>query len=225
MDGEGVESLSGRATEITEEVSQGSYEELKRGLECVLFVAPRPLTVKELSDILQVSEKKAEGLVIRLAQEYRERSGLLIVEVAGGWRMVTAPEYAPYVRRVFPAPKARLSRSALEVLAIITYHQPISRPEIEALRGVDSEGAIQSLLEYGLIRVVGHRSGAGRARLFGTTTKFLEVFGLRSINDLPPLSEWQERAADILSQRLKEEGGDAQQETVSPSGPFDGQKN
>ncbi len=171
---------------------------LRKALECLLFSAPGPLSTDELAEMLEVAPSDVVILLRCLQQAYEGRSGLMIVEVAGGWRMVTSPQFGPYVRRLHPAPKVRLSKSSLEVLAIIAYHQPISRPEIESLRGLDSEGAIQSLLEHGLIQVVGHRPGAGRARLFATTRKFLELFGLRSLEDLPTLSDWLERAQQIL---------------------------
>jgi segregation and condensation protein B len=130
---------------------------------------------------------------------------LAIVEVAGGWRMVTRPEFAAYISRLHPLQRIRLSRGSLEVLAIIAYHQPITRPEIEQLRGVDSSAAIQSLLEHGLIQVVGYKETVGRPRLYATTQKFLELFGLRSLDELPPLREWQEQAAKLLAESRNEE--------------------
>lgn len=175
-------------------------EQLKRALECVLFVATKPLPLEEVARILQVPLDEALMLLNELAVEYERRSGLAIVEVAGGWRMVTKPEYEPYVARVHPPQKIRLSKGSLEVLAIIAYHQPVTRPEIEQLRGVDSSAAIQSLLEHGLIQVVGYKETVGRPRLYATTQKFLELFGLKSLDELPPLREWHEQAAKLFAE-------------------------
>ncbi len=179
---------------------ESDHEELKKALECVLFLATRPLRLEEVSRILQIPLDEALMLLNELAVEYERRSGLAIVEVAGGWRMVTRPEFAPYIARIHPLQKIRLSRGSLEVLAIIAYHQPITRPEIEQLRGVDSSAAIQSLLEHGLIQIVGYKETVGRPRLYATTQKFLELFGLRSLEELPPLKEWQEHAAKLMAE-------------------------
>ncbi|MER3501383.1 MAG: SMC-Scp complex subunit ScpB [Candidatus Fervidibacterota bacterium] len=185
-------------------MAEQTREQLRKALECLLFVATKPLPPEEIARILQVSLDEAFMLLNELAVEYERRSGLAIVEVAGGWRMVTRPEFADYIARLHPPQKVRLSRGALEVLAIIAYHQPITRPEIEQLRGVDSSTAIQSLLEHGLIQVVGYKETVGRPRLYATTQKFLELFGLRSLEDLPPLRQWQEQAAKLLAENLSE---------------------
>jgi len=185
-------------------MAEQTREQLRKALECLLFVATKPLPLEEIARILQVSLDEAFMLLNELAVEYERRSGLAIVEVAGGWRMVTRPEFADYIACLHPPQKVRLSRGALEVLAIIAYHQPITRPEIEQLRGVDSSTAIQSLLEHGLIQVVGYKETVGRPRLYATTQKFLELFGLRSLEDLPPLRQWQEQAAKLLAENLSE---------------------
>jgi segregation and condensation protein B len=189
-------------------IDEQTRDQLKKALECVLFVATKPLPLEEVARILQVPLDEALMLLNELAVEYERRSGLAIVEVAGGWRMVTRPEFAAYISRLHPPQRIRLSRGSLEVLAIIAYHQPITRPEIEQLRGVDSSAAIQSLLEHGLIQVVGYKETVGRPRLYATTQKFLELFGLRSLDELPPLREWQEQAAKLLAESRNEEGKD-----------------
>lgn len=175
--------------------------ELRKALEGVLFVATKPLSLDEIARILEVPLSEALMLLNELSVEYERKSGLAVVEVAGGWRMVTRPECAQYIARIHPPQRARLSRGGLEVLAIIAYHQPITRPEIEQIRGVDSTAAIQSLLEHGLIQIIGHKELPGRPRLFSTTHRFLELFGLRSLDDLPPLREWQEQAEKLLAEK------------------------
>ncbi|MGQ9462509.1 MAG: SMC-Scp complex subunit ScpB [Candidatus Fervidibacter sp.] len=186
-------------------MDEQTRRQLRKALECILFVATKPLPLEEIARILEVPLDEALMLLTELAVEYERRSGLAVVEVAGGWRMVTRPEFAPYISRVHPPQRVRLSRGSLEVLAIIAYHQPITRPEIEQLRGVDSSAAIQSLLEHGLIQVVGHKETIGRPRLYATTRKFLELFGLKSLDELPPLREWQEQAAKLLAESKNEE--------------------
>ncbi|MFA0760994.1 MAG: hypothetical protein HZLCBSQH_001097 [Candidatus Fervidibacterota bacterium] len=194
-------------TELRESEAPADPKELERqrtfwrkALECLLFVAPRPLSLDELGHLLEAPLDEVLMLLNELAVDYERRSGLAIVEVAGGWRMVTRPEFAPIIARLNPPQRMRLSRGSLEVLAIIAYHQPITRPEIEQIRGIDSSAALQSLLEHGLIQVVGHKEAPGRPRLYGTTQKFLELFGLRRLEDLPPLREWQEKAAELLNE-------------------------
>ncbi len=191
---------------FSQPIDEQTRDQLKKALECILFVATKPLPLEEVARILQVPLDEALMLLNELAVEYERRSGLAIVEVAGGWRMVTRPEFAVYISRLHPPQRIRLSRGSLEVLAIIAYHQPITRPEIEQLRGVDSSAAIQSLLEHGLIQVVGYKETVGRPRLYATTQKFLELFGLRSLDELPPLREWQEQAANLLAEARNEEG-------------------
>lgn len=190
---------------VPQTMDEQTRRQLRKALECILFVATKPLPLEEIARILEVPLDEALMLLNELAVEYDRRSGLAIVEVAGGWRMVTRPEFAPYISRIHPPQKVRLSRGSLEVLAIIAYHQPITRPEIEQLRGVDSSAAIQSLLEHGLIQVVGHKETIGRPRLYATTQKFLELFGLKSLDELPPLREWQEQAAKLLAEAKNEE--------------------
>ena len=187
---------------------------LKKALECVLFVATKPLSLDEVARILEVPLDEALMLLNELAVEYDRRSGLAVVEVAGGWRMVTRSDFAPYIARLHPPQRVRLSRGALEVLAIIAYHQPITRPEIDQIRGVDSTASLHSLLEHGLIQVVGHKDVPGRPRLYATTQRFLELFGLRSLEDLPPLQEWQEQAKRLLASPSAEPPGREHPETA-----------
>lgn len=192
---------------VPQTMDEQARQQLRKALECILFVATKPLPLEEIARILEVPLDEALMLLNELAVEYERRSGLAVVEVAGGWRMVTRPEFALYISRIHPPQRVRLSRGSLEVLAIIAYHQPITRPEIEQLRGVDSSAAIQSLLERGLIHVVGHKETIGRPRLYATTQKFLELFGLKSLDELPPLREWQEQAAKLLAEAKNEEQG------------------
>lgn len=163
-----------------------------RGLEAVLFLAERPLDVVTLSAALECAPMEVEPLLEELGQRLVERqSGLVLRNVAGGWRMYTAAETREYVERhVLAGKSGRLSQAALETLAVIAYKQPISRTEVGEVRGVNADGAVRSLVARGLIEEVGRDDGPGQAVLYGTTSEFLEKIGLESIDDLPPLTDF-----------------------------------
>jgi segregation and condensation protein B len=157
-------------------------------VEGLLFASDAPLEVERIRDVLRLdSVEEARGLVTALRERYeREARALQITEVAGGYRMVTRPELAPWlIRLARTRTRVRLSRAALEALAIVAYKQPVSRPEIDAVRGVNSEGVLDNLLERRLVRIAGRKEAPGRPFLFETTREFLVAFGLRDLDDLP----------------------------------------
>ncbi len=164
-------------------------------LECVLFMADRPLSLGELSDLLEISTPAVRQLFECLDGNY---VGIHVIEVAGGYQLVTKPEYADYMRRLHEPPKLRMSPASLETLAIIAYRQPITRPEIEALRGVNSDGVVNTLLEHDLICERGHKEAPGRPMRYGTTDSFLTRFGLASITALPDIATFVEQQARPL---------------------------
>lgn len=178
------------------EPPQPNEERLKRAIECLLFISEKPLRISELKEVLEVDASLAQRLLSELMDEYDKRSGLAILEVAGGYQMVTRPEYAFYVSKLRQPRRIRLSRAALETLAIIAYRQPITHPEIEHIRGVDSSGCIARLLELGLVRVAGRKSAPGRPYLYATTERFLDVFGLKDLSELPPVEQWHMKVAE-----------------------------
>jgi segregation and condensation protein B len=149
------------------------------------------VTAKQLAELLQVDEASLLRVLHALQERYRDASsGLQIVQAADAFYMTTKPELAPYLEKVRqPSSTASLSQAALETLAIIAYRQPITRIDIEDIRGVKSEKPIQTLLNRGLIQEVGRREGVGRPILYGTTKRFLEQFGLNRLEDLPPLEQ------------------------------------
>ncbi|MEW6031344.1 MAG: SMC-Scp complex subunit ScpB [Bacillota bacterium] len=164
-------------------------ETVKGALEALLLVASEPLTPRRAAGILGLTEAQARAYLRLLAAEYEERrGGLEVIEVGGGYRLVSRPEFDVYISRLEPtrAP-APLSAAAVETLAIVAYRQPVTRAGIEAVRGVRCEGVLGTLLERGLIEEVGRGEGPGRPILYGTTSRFLEYFGLRDLADLPPL--------------------------------------
>ena len=159
-------------------------------LEALLFASDTPLEPERIREVLELpSVEAARALVEELSVRYAAR-GLQIVEVGGGYRMVTRPELQPWlVRLTRSRTKQRLSRPALETLAIVAYKQPVSRPEVDALRGVSSEAVLENLLERRLIRIPGRKDAPGRPYLFETTREFLVAFGLRDLGDLPKVED------------------------------------
>lgn len=161
-------------------------------LEAILFTAgSNGLNIDEIAQVLQLSAGEAQALCEELRHRYVEQaSGIQLVELAGTWQLVTKPEFVDYVRRMATAPtSAHLSAAALEVLAIVAYQQPITRADIEAIRGVQSDRAVSTLVHRQLIAQCGRQETPGRPILYGTTDTFLQTFGLRSLQDLPPLPE------------------------------------
>jgi segregation and condensation protein B len=154
------------------------------GLEAVLFMAAEPLGAAELAEILDVTPAGAEELCRELAAVFEGR-GVQIGRVAGGYQVATRPEYGPYVAKLHKPERFRLSRAALETLAIIAYKQPATRPEVEAVRGVNSDSAIDTLTQYQLVCEAGRKEAPGRPVLYRTTDSFLGHFGLNSVEDLP----------------------------------------
>jgi segregation and condensation protein B len=183
------------AEEISQQItSPEETVDLTAALECLLFLAEEPLPEGELARLLEVTPAKAREIAETLQQRFEGR-GLQLVKVAGGWRLCTRPAYADFIARLHEPAKIRLSRPALETLAIIAYRQPVTRPEIEAVRGVNVDGVITTLLSYNLVEERGRKEAPGRPMLYGTTTEFLSHFGLDKVEDLPPLPEAQEEAA------------------------------
>jgi len=169
--------------------------EQKRIVEAILFVSNKPITIEQAKDVLEgVDGREIRRLIYELKGEYeKEGRSFQVTEVAGGFQMVTHSTYSPWLKKLYKnRQKNRLSRAALESLAIIAYRQPISRAEIEAIRGVNAEGVLATLLEKGLVKITGRRETVGRPLIYGTTREFLEYFGLNSLKELPQLKEFKE---------------------------------
>jgi len=165
-------------------------DERLSALLAVFFAAGKPLAAVELAKGLELEEEAVIRRVQQLEKLLADGSyGVALEEVAGGWRLIVHPRFVDLVQKTLRPRPPRLSAAALEVLAIVAYHQPITRPEIEAMRGRNSDAVLEGLEERGLVEVVGEKPVVGRPRLFGTTRKFLEVFGLGSLAELPPLDE------------------------------------
>src|SRR5512141_601926 len=169
--------------------------ELKAILEAILFVSPEPVPVARLMSIVGTVSKVeiVQALGILTHDLDQDGRGIQLVQVAGGYRLVTKQEYGPWLKRMDKAKAAqKLSRSALESLAIIAYKQPLVRSEIEEIRGVETSGVLRTLCERKLVRIVGRKDVPGRPIMYGTTKFFLEHFGLQDLSQLPPLREFKE---------------------------------
>jgi segregation and condensation protein B len=157
-------------------------------LECFLFVSPEPVTPAQVAAALEIDERAAREALEGLRERYPS-PGLQVVRVAGGYQLCTRPEHAEAVSRFLRPPAQRLSRPALETMAIIAYRQPITQPEIEAIRGVNCTGVLRTLLERDLIAEKGRKETVGRPILYVTTDQFLKHFGLKDLTELPLLEE------------------------------------
>jgi segregation and condensation protein B len=164
--------------------------QLRIALEAILFLADEPLAATVLAQAVEAGRREVESTLQALSQEYEARgSGIVLRAVAGGWRLFTNPEAAPFVERfVLSSRHSRLTKASLEALAIVAYKQPVTRHQVSGIRGVDSDGVLRALVDRGLVQEVGRDEGPGRAVLFGTTPEFLERLGLSSLSDLPPLA-------------------------------------
>lgn len=168
------------------------YVYIKSVIEGLLFVVgDEGLSAKQIAEILKIEEDTARDIVYDMMSDYkREHRGIQIVEVANSFQFTTLPEHAHYFAKLAQTPQqSTISQAAIETLSIIAYKQPITRAQIEEIRGVNCERSLQSLLNKGLIKEVGRADTIGRPILFGTTDAFLEHFGLQSLDDLPPLPD------------------------------------
>jgi segregation and condensation protein B len=181
-------------------------DDVKGALEALILVSDKPVPAMRLARLTRQDLGLVRRVLGELAEEYGER-GISLDEVAGGYQFRTAPRYAPFVRNLTQQKPTKLTRAQLEVLAIIAYRQPVTRPEIDDVRGVDSGSAIKVLLERDVIKIIGKRDDAGRPMLYATTNGFLELFGLKSLRDLPTLKEFAEltpESRDIYERRIGE---------------------
>jgi len=190
---------------MSENPNEPNPNEIKKRIEAILFVASGPVAITKLADSLELDPKVVEDNLALIQQEYESNRGLSIQKHGGRIQLTTAPEYAKDVERFLGLESiSRLSRAAVETLAIIAYRQPISRPGIEAIRGVSSDGVMKNLLSKGLIQEVGRAEGPGRPVLFATTLDFLQHFGLSSLEKLPPFEVPQEESTENRNTILKD---------------------
>ncbi|MEN4012713.1 MAG: SMC-Scp complex subunit ScpB [Chloroflexota bacterium] len=188
---------------MTVEIVNNDPFSLEAKLEALLFVAPAPVNIAQLADSLGINPAEIEAGLERLALFYQNGRGLRLQRFQGRYQITSAAEIAPLIEKFLGLEAtSRLSRAALETLAIAAYRQPITRPGIDAVRGVNSDGVLKSLLSKGLLQEVGRAEGPGRPILYGTTSDFLQHFGLNSLNDLPPFALLEQEGVSPEEQRL-----------------------
>lgn len=166
---------------------------IRGAIEALLFISEKPVMLEQIREILPtISTTEIRQAIHEIRNEYEENTrGMGIVEIAGGYQMLSNPKYADYVRNFFKSRvKEKLTKPALETLAIIAYKQPVTRSDIEMIRGVNSDGVVTHLMNKGLIKMVGRRDVPGRPYLYGTTRLFLEYFGLKALEGLPQIEEF-----------------------------------
>ncbi|MBW2267510.1 MAG: SMC-Scp complex subunit ScpB [Deltaproteobacteria bacterium] len=172
--------------------------ERRRIVEALILGSPEPISAQRIADIIPyLKPAGARELVQELDAEYlKQGRSFEIAEVAGGYQLRTLPEFAPYLQQTLKTRALRLSQAALETLAVVAYRQPVTRAEVEHIRGVDAGAVMRSLIERKLVRIAGHRDVPGRPMLYGTSKRFLEVFELSRLEDLPTLRDLQELAPE-----------------------------
>lgn len=185
---------------------------LKSAVEALIFASEKPITIEQIRKVLDNLDNAATNKIIEeLKSEYATTNrGLRIIEIAGGFQMITSTVFAPFLKKLFKnRNNERLSKPALESLAIIAYKQPLTKSEIESLRNVNVDGVIKSLVDKNLIRICGRKKIPGRPFVFGTTREFLEHFGLKSLQDLPKIEDFtvmaQEKEAESVIEPLTNE--------------------
>ncbi len=164
--------------------------QLRSVIESLIFASDTPLTVDRIKEVTGVNRKEVQRVLFDMAEEYdRAQRGFFLAEVAGGYQFRTRPEHAEWIKRLKKAKPPALSQPALETLAIIAYRQPLVRTDVERIRGVDSGGVLRTLLERKLIRILGKKDIPGKPLVYGTSQRFLEMFGLKDLSSLPTLKD------------------------------------
>jgi len=191
-------------------------DNIKNIIESLLFASDEPLTIDRLKQIITDAEsQELRGTLEELAADYEARQGgFYLNEVAGGYQIRTRPEYKEWIKRLLQPRPQRLSKAALETLAIIAYKQPVIRSDVEHIRGVDCGGVLRVLLERKFIRVLGRKEIPGRPLIYATTKRFLEVFDLKNLKDLPTPKEIEEFGG-TLAEELSETGREGETEEIS----------
>ena len=193
-------------------------EDLKNIIESLLFVSEEPLSTEQLKQVLSLPDSKLIRQTLNeLIADYEGRQGAFSLhEVAGGYQFRSRPEYVPWIKRLIQPKPSRLSKAALETLAIIAYKQPMIRSDVEHLRGVDCGGVLRMLLERKLIRVLGRKEIPGRPLIYATTKQFLQVFDLKNLKDLPSPKEIEALGIESMDEtELVNDTGDENPATLS----------
>ncbi len=190
---------------MTESIPSSETPSLDALVEALLFVAPGPVTLAQIAAGSEVSIEQIEAGLKALRERYNQGGGLAIQEHRGKFQLTTRPVFGSVIEKFLGLQAtSRLSRAALETLAIVAYKQPVTRPKLDEIRGVNSDGVIKSLLSKGLIEETGRAEGPGRPIIYATTADFLQYFGFSSLDELPPLDVGEEQAEEIREKVFKD---------------------
>ena len=189
-----------------------TVQDVEKAIEAILFAAGYPVKYEKLSDVIGLPQRDLRNLIARMAENYKDR-GIQLLLYPDTCQLTTKEVFAPYIREALGIKRGgNLSGSSMEVLAVVAYNQPVTRSYVDIIRGVDSSYAVTSLLDKGLIEAVGRLDAPGRPMLYGTTDKFLRVFGLNSLADLP-----ETEALDTAAAAKAKDEGDAKEESEQPA--------
>ena len=211
--------------------AEAAKKHLRGLVEALVFASDQPIKPADIGKLAHAPSRQIKEVLEELRAEYTGR-GLQLEEIAGGWAFRTNVVYAPFVRDLVGQKPVRLTRAQLETLAIVAYRQPVTRPEIDDVRGVDCGPVLRTLLERDLVRILGKKEEAGRPILYGTSAGFLQLFGLKSLKDLPTLREFtelNEESKRVVEQELGDQleeklGGAADPELPPPTQPAEGDR-
>lgn len=206
-DPEPEEAMCEVIEEALEELAPHKNGQLNCVLECMLFVSDGPLTIQQLAQSLELEDTRVEEALCDLETHLDSRGGLQLMRVAGGFQLSTRPEYADYCAKLLQPAKKKLSKAALETLAVVAYRQPCTMPEIEAVRGVAVDGVMKTITERGLVKEAGRKQTPGRPILYATTPEFLEYFGLNDLAELPDIDMLAVEEVNALEARRELFGG------------------
>lgn len=188
--------------------------QLKAVLESLIFVSESPLTLDRMKEVLGINKRELQRLLSEMIEEYRKSErGFILVEVAEGFQFRTRPEHADWIKKLKKVKGTALSQPALETLAIVAYRQPVVRMDIEKIRGVDSGGVLHTLLEKKLIKIIGKKDVPGKPLVYGTSRKFLEVFSLKDLSELPTLKDLEGLGPPSTERIMPLEGEEAGEES------------
>lgn len=218
---EDEEASVGRTDKRWEDEEQAPV--LKRALESLIFVSDKIVTHLQLAKLVKAKPVLVRKVLAEIVEEYEPR-GIQLVQVGGGYQFRTNPDCGPFVRELVAQKPVRLTRAQLETLALVAYRQPITRPEVDEVRGVDSGSAVKVLLDRNLIKMLGRKDEAGRPLLYGTTPYFLEFFNLKGLKDLPTLKEFTELSDDsraLFKRKTGDEVAEGEEAAVADDAPAD----
>jgi segregation and condensation protein B len=211
-----AETTSDEASDEPPPEAPAEGSRLEMIIESLLFAADKPLSLNDLRRLLGERDGKKITAAVQALMEQRKGTGIEVIAFSSGWHLRTNPEHATWVSRLLAGKPVRLSRAMMETLAIVAYRQPVTRPEIDDIRGVDCGPVLRTLLDRGLIRIIGKKEEVGRPMLYGTTPEFLRVFNLRDLSELPTLREFYELSAEDKTRVESQHGPEPETPTTKP---------